>query len=127
VNGPGAYKFQTHGERVRAARGLPQLKSMPRADFINWLRDNEPMYLEFRRFALDAVAKRRTRFSAYMIRERVRWYTNVEYGGKFKISNNTTPYLSRLLALDIPILEKIFAKKDIDYDDFGPYTEPFQF
>jgi hypothetical protein len=121
------YRFHSHAQAVTAARTLPELKSMPRADFVNWLADNPKMYRAFRAFALDAVAKKRTRFSAYMIRERVRWYTNIEYGGRFKISNNVTPYIARLLALDVPILDKVFAKKEIDLEDFGPYTEPFPF
>lgn len=108
------YNFQTHEQAVRAASQLPELKSMTRREFIDWLKDNEEIYLAFRHFALEALRHHRTRFSAYMIRERVRWYTNIEYGGRFKISNNVTPYMSRLLALDIPILEQVFAKKDID-------------
>jgi len=116
------FNFHRHSDVVAAARTLPELKSMRRADFIHWVEDNEEMYVAFRAFALDAVAKKRTRFSAYMIRERVRWYTNIEYGGRFKLSNNLTPYISRLLALDVPILDKIFAKKNIDIEEFGPYT-----
>lgn len=116
-------KFQTHEQRISAARSLPELKSMTRSEFIGWLADNEKIYLAFRAFALQAIAKERTRFSAYMIRERVRWYTNIEYGGKFKISNNVTPYLSRLLAMDMPILEQIFARKEIDLKDFKQYTK----
>lgn len=116
------YKFRTHSEAVTAARTLPELKSMKRADFVHWLEDNPKIYQAFRAFALDAVAKKRERFSAYMIRERVRWYTNIEYGGRFKISNNLTPYIARLLALDVPILDKVFAKKNIDIEEFGPYT-----
>lgn len=119
------YKFHSHAEVVRAARTLPELKSMARRDFVHWLQDNEKIYVAFRHFALAAVAKKRSRFSAYMIRERVRWYTNIEYGGRFKISNNVTPYVSRLLALDVPILDKIFAKKEINIEDFGPYTGDF--
>ena len=88
---------------------------------MQWVYDNEKIYKAFRGFALEAIAKKRTRFSAYMIRERVRWYTNIEYGGEFKISNNVTPYMSRLLVLDIPILGKIFARKEIDLSEFPDF------
>lgn len=113
--------FASFREVVAAAKTLPELKSMPRDDFVDWLKDNEKIYRAFRKYALDAIKQRRQRFSAYMIRERVRWYTNIEYGGEFKISNNVTPYMSRLLAKDMPVLEKIFARKDVDDDDFEPY------
>lgn len=98
---------------------------MPKDQFVGWLADNEQIYLAFRHFALEAVRHRRPRFSCYMIRERVRWYTNIQYGGQFKISNNVTPYMSRLLAMDIPILDKIFSKKDIDDSDWVPYQSLF--
>ncbi len=113
--------FENHRQVVQAANTLPELKSMPKPEFVSWIAENEKIYQAFRRFAIEAVDKGRTRFSAYMIRERVRWYTNIEYRGDFKISNNVTPYMSRLLALDIPILDKIFAKKNIDLSDFADY------
>lgn len=99
---------------LRLAEDLPEMKSMPKQDFIYWLKDNQKIYSHFRGFALAAIKAKRKRFSCYMIRERVRWYTNVEYGGEFKISNNLTPYLSRLLSADIPVLDKIFARKDVE-------------
>lgn len=113
--------FYTHDMVVDAARTLPELKSMPLDEFVGWIEDNEEIYQNFRGYALAAIKKGRKRFSCYMIRERVRWYTNIEYGGEFKISNNITPYMSRLLALDIPILEDIFARKDIDESRFDGY------
>ena len=44
------YNFQTHEQTVRAASQLPELKSMTRREFIDWLRDNEEIYLAFRHF-----------------------------------------------------------------------------
>jgi hypothetical protein len=105
-------KFLGKRELIEAARSLPELGSMPKRDFVIWLHNNYEMYLQFRRFANDAIMAGRKRFSAYMIRERVRWYTNVEYGGEFKISNNLTPYLARLLAKEMPELNEIFTFKD---------------
>ena len=110
-----------HDQVVELAKSLPELKSMPKSEFVLWVRDNPKIYEAFRRFALDAVRAGRSRFSAYMIRERVRWYTNIEYGGKFKISNNVTPYVSRLLAEEIPILKKIFARKEVEQQEFEQY------
>ena len=114
-----ANNFKTHKEVVAAAHTLTELKSMPKNEFIKWLEKNPSIYNAFRKFALEAIAQRRKRFSAYMIRERVRWYTNVEYSGEFKVSNNVTPYMSRLLALDMPVLRRIFSKQEVDFDGYG--------
>lgn len=99
-------------DTLALARSLPEMGSMPKREFITWLDENYETYTYFRRFAHDAVSAGRKRFSAYMIRERVRWYTNIEYGGEFKISNNVTPYVARLLAKEIPALKDIFRFKD---------------
>lgn len=94
-----------------AEKMLPELESMPKAEFMAWLRENKAMYGHWRAFAQAALRKGRTRFSAYMIRERVRWYVNVDYGGEYKISNNVTPYMARVLALDLPQLQEVFSFK----------------
>ena len=112
---------------LQLAESLPELKSMTRRDFINWLKENPKIYFAFRHFAMEAIKQKRSRFSCYMIRERVRWYTNIEWGGEFKISNNVTPYMNRLLPMDIPILDKIFSKKEVDYTDFRPYQNDDMF
>ena len=113
---PGTKSFRpvSHQELVKLARYLPELKSMPKKDFIRWLADNETIYSYFESFAAEAMRSGRKRFSAYMIRERVRWYTNIEYAGDFKISNNLTPYIARLLAVQYPVLKDIFSFKDVD-------------
>jgi hypothetical protein len=90
---------------------LPELSSMPKADYIKWLSDNFKMYSHFKYFAQEALQNGRKRFSAYMIRERVRWHVNVEYDGEFKISNNLTPYIARTLILDIPALKDVLLAR----------------
>lgn len=97
----------------RCARSLPELGSMPKEDYLDWLLDNEEIYNHFRRFALDALNRGRRKFSVYMIRERVRWYVNVESRGpgEFKISNNLTPYIARTLVLDDDRFYRIFNTK----------------
>ena len=91
---------------------LPELKSALKCKYLDWLEDNEEMYSHFKRFAQEALDRNRPRFSAYMIRERVRWYVNIEYKGEYKISNNWTPYLARTLIIDLPALDDIFTTKD---------------
>lgn len=114
----------THLQRVQLARReLKTLKSMPKEQFLDWLEDNEQIYLAFRRFALEALRKGRTRFSVYMIRERVRWYTTIEWGGQFKISNNVTPYIARVLVLELPILDKIFRRQAVDQEELDRFVQ----
>lgn len=97
----------------RCERELPELDSMPRTDYLHWLIQNEELYGHFMRFARDALRRNRRRFSVYMIRERVRWYVNVESNGpgEFKISNNLTPYIARTLILDDERFENVFTIK----------------
>jgi hypothetical protein len=98
----------------RAERLLPELLSMPKAQFTNWLWQNEELYGHFMRFAQDARTRlNRRSFSVYMIRERVRWYVNVENRGpgEFKISNNLTPYIARTLMMDDERLANVFKIK----------------
>ena len=100
----------------RAQRELPELDSMPKWQFLDWLLDNEELYGHFKRFADDARERGRRRFSVYMIRERVRWYVNVESrgAGEFKISNNLTPYIARTLILDDERFADFFTLKGPD-------------
>ena len=86
---------------------------MSKLDFVAWLWDNEEIYGHFKRYADDARERGRRRFSAYMIRERVRWYVNVENRGpgEFKISNNVTPYIARTLILDDERFANVFKTK----------------
>lgn len=102
-----------HAERcARALVQLPELESMPKSQFMAWLYDNEAMYSHFLRFAKEAAINRE-HFSAYMIRERVRWYVAIEWKGDFKVSNNLTPYIARVLCIDLPRLSEVFAFKGI--------------
>ena len=100
------YKRMSHKRLIKKARKLPEMTSMPKAAFVKWLKKNKRMYGFFRKFAYQALEKKRPRFSAYMIRERVRWYVNIEYDGHFKISNNLTPYIARLLIVEYPELDE---------------------
>lgn len=102
-----------HKYRVARARQLPELRSCSRDKFVEWLDDNPKIYEAFHRFAIDALAKGRKRFSAYMIRERVRWYVNVDFEGEFKICNNFTPYIARLLAEELPELAEVFEIHEV--------------
>jgi hypothetical protein len=99
---------------ARARADLPELKSMRRTEFIEWLQENRKMYEAWRYYANQAIEKKREHFSAYMIRERVRWYVKIEATtlGDYNLNNNVTPYMARVLAMDLPQLEEIFCYRD---------------
>ncbi len=113
--------FWTIDQLLNASRFLPELKSMTTAAFRSWLVENKSIYGYFRKFAIEAVNANRKRFSIYTVRERVRWYTTVEWKGEFKVSNNVTPYVARLLLMEFPIMEDMLsikgAKKKAEYGD----------
>lgn len=94
------------------AERLPELESAPPQDFINWLWNNQEMYEYFEKYASDAIRAKRRKFSCYMIRERVRWYVQIEYERTdYKFQNNWTPYMARALAIRLPELLDIFSYK----------------
>jgi len=81
--------------------------------FYDWLPDNVHVVRAFYEAAhmLHSTGKREY-YSLYCIREKLRWDSMVsEVGTKFKLSNNVTPHLARLvMALD-PHLNGMFKLK----------------
>lgn len=64
-------------------------------------RDNPHVYDLFVKYALEAKARGRTRFSISMITERIRWYTAIETSDPdFKINNNHRAFYARKLMED---------------------------
>ena len=65
--------------------------------FFYWLRNNQHLYDEFERRALQ-MARVRSRYSARTIVEVMRWNTDLRQGPDivFKISNNMIPGMARL-------------------------------
>ncbi len=62
--------------------------------------ENPDVFDLFEKFARQAKASGRGRFGAFMIGNRIRWYTQVEVvGDDYKINNNYLPYWARLLML----------------------------
>jgi hypothetical protein len=67
------------------------------ARFWEFHNENPHVYALFDRFANEAVRAHRPRFSAYMIFERMRWYSLIETSDeKYKLNNNHRPYYARL-------------------------------
>ena len=67
--------------------------------FLEWLPDNIHVLNAFGKYAIQLKeSKRRDYYSAYAIRERLRWDSMIsEIGTEYKLSNNMTPFLSRLI------------------------------
>lgn len=71
------------------------------------------IYNEFERYAIDLYTNgRRERYGSKMIVERMRWDTQFkEMSEDFKINNNVTSYLARLVMLERPLLDGMFQMR----------------
>ena len=49
----------------------------------------------FKKFTFEAVNSGRIKFSARTIYERMRWYTEIDSGGTYKVNNNWVPFYAR--------------------------------
>ena len=90
--------------------------------FDEWLSLNPEIYEMFVRFTFEAIRAGHKRLGAAMIRERLRWQSMVsEKHSGFKISNWTTPYLSRKFMADHPE-HQVFATFQCGADLEGAVT-----
>jgi len=93
------------------------LKEEHREAFMNWLPNNTHVVTAFGKYAKQLKQKgNREYYSAYCIRERLRWDSMVsEVGTEYKISNNNTPFISRLIMRMDPELRGMFRTKCSDH------------
>ena len=84
-----------------------------REAFFRWIPKNVHVVSEFGKYARYLKDNgNRTYYSAYAIRERLRWDSMVsEVGTEYKISNNITPFVARLIMAIDPKLEGMFVTK----------------
>jgi len=68
-----------------------------------WITANPDVYRLFIRFALEMSTKGR-RFGVKLLAERVRWEVTFTYGLDYKVNNNYTAYIARMLVADHPSL-----------------------
>lgn len=82
-------------------------------EFYKWVPDNCHVVRAFYERACELVEKgNRKYYSAYCIREKLRWDSLVgEVGTDYKISNNVTPHLARLVMVLDPKLAGMFKLK----------------
>ena len=81
--------------------------------FYSWAAETMHVIKVFQRYAFELKTKgHRDHYSAYTIRERIRWDSMTrETGTEYKISNDVTPYIARLLMLANPLLRGMFKTK----------------
>ena len=81
--------------------------------FYNWVTDNCHVVRAFYERACELFEKGNRQFySAYCIREKLRWDSMIgEVGTEYKISNNVTPHLARLTMVLDPRLSGMFKLK----------------
>lgn len=68
--------------------------------FIEWFFDNEKAWAAFKRFASFCFLNKK-KVGAKAVAERVRWETEIENNGEFKVNNNYVAYMARLYNANI--------------------------
>jgi len=90
--------------------------------FEEWHDANPHVWGLFVRFAMEAIAVGRPKFSARDIVHRIRWHTNVELRSvdEFKINDHWSPYYARLFVRVYPEYNWLFELREAEED---PTTE----
>ena len=80
--------------------------------------ENPHVYILFCRFTLQAITAGRSRYSARMIVERIRWHTTVETtGDDYRINGNHVPFYARLFEREHPEHRGLFERRRAAADD----------
>lgn len=58
-------------------------------------KENPDVYELVERFTMDVIRRGFANYSINSIFERIRWHTDIETGGDFKLNNNHRPYYAR--------------------------------
>jgi len=92
-------------------------------EFNDFDKEHPDFWDQFKFFTFAAIDSGRVRFSARVIWERMRWETEIDGGGTFKVNNNWCAYYSRKFMQTYPeyrgffkIRERKYARPDHDYD-----------
>lgn len=110
-------RFDYHLARRQAAMQLAERrKTQPDANLMErwwtWHQANPRFWELFEGYAKQAVKAGRVRFSAWMIVNRIRWYTTIEtHGEPYKISNDFIACFARLFVYLYPTAEHLFQIK----------------
>tara|TARA_R110000772_G_C13309802_1_gene439842 strand:- start:13453 stop:13737 length:285 start_codon:yes stop_codon:yes gene_type:complete len=83
------------------------------ADFNAFDAENPKVWQLFLKFTKEAMLKKRTRFGARMIWERMRWYVQIETNDKsYKLNNNHPPFYVRKFIALYPQFEDFFEIRE---------------
>lgn len=83
--------------------------------FIDFHEDNPEVYELFDQFCRDYISKGKTKISAAMIINRIRWEKEVMTSDdEFKISNNHQPYYARQCVKKNPQYKSFFNFKKVE-------------
>jgi hypothetical protein len=82
-----------------------------------WHKLNPNVYELFKKFTFEAIDKGHTRFSHWLVMNRIRWETSIDtVGDEFKIRNDFIAYYARLFMHEFPEHNEIFAIKKMKED-----------
>jgi len=80
----------------------------------NWHQKNPQIYEQFKKFTFQAIGMGHSKFSAWLIVNRIRWETMIATtGSDFKISNDYIAYYARQFMFDHPEHDGIFTTKTL--------------
>ncbi len=79
-----------------------------------WDRKNPKFYELFERFTFEAIKSGKTKLSAWLIVNRIRWEAEVLTSGtKYKVSNNYIAFYSRKFMAEHPQYMNLFKTKEM--------------
>jgi len=85
-----------------------------RERFLEFHAENPHVYKALLRFALEAYAAGRGRFSMRAIFHRARWYTRIETTDPdWKINDRWSPHYARMMMEAVPELEGFFELREL--------------
>lgn len=85
--------------------------------FAEFHRENPQVYVLFRHFTMQVIARGHKHYSADAVVHRIRWETSVKMQGEIhKINNNYVAFYSRLFERDHPQHAGFFRKRASQFD-----------
>ena len=86
--------------------------------FLNYHNANPHIYKLFCKYSIEAIAAGKTRLSAWLIMNRIRWDEYVETDGhKYKIPNDFIAFYARLFMAENFEYDGYFVTKKMKYED----------
>lgn len=79
--------------------------------FVSYHEDNPQIYTAFKRLAFKAMSRGKQYYGAKALFEVLRWQTEIEGTGEFKINNNHVSRYVRLFETEFPEHRGFFRKR----------------